>query len=106
MATEENPLTTEDDEPMCFRFPTLYYPLYCSQPSLVYTNQPTVLAATKDYHIIIATNICVNKMTTTAAEEYTEVCWRGIHLAEICQGGRSMDLLLVASVYISTVTHF
>jgi len=71
---------------MCFRFPTLCYLLHCSQLSLVYINQPTVLGATKYYHIIIATNICinkmiatnicVNKMTTKAAEEYTEICWR------------------------------
>lgn len=33
LATEESSLTTEDGEPMCFRFPTLYYLLYCSQAS-------------------------------------------------------------------------
>jgi hypothetical protein len=99
-------LTTEDDEPMCFRFPALYYLFHCSQPSLVYINQPTMFAATNHYHIIISTNICVNKMTTKAAEENTEVCWRGIGLAEMCKGVHSMDLLLVASVYGSTVTHF
>jgi hypothetical protein len=65
-----------------------------------------VLAATKDYHIIIVTNICVKKMTNKAGEEYTEVCRRGIGLAEMCNGVRSMDLLLVASEYGSTVTHF
>jgi hypothetical protein len=68
VAKEESPLNTKDDEPMFFRFPPLYYLLYCSQPSLVYINQPTVLAGNKDYHIIIATNICVNKMTTKAGE--------------------------------------
>ena len=65
-----------------------------------------MLAATKDYHIIIATNICVDKMTSKAAEEYTEVCWRGIGLAEMCKGVRSTALLLVTSLYGSTVTHF
>jgi len=89
---------------MCFRFLTLYYLLHCSCPSLVYINQPTVIAATKD--IIIVTNICVNEMTTKAAEEYTEICWRGIGLTEMCKGVRSTDLLLVASVHVSTVTHF
>ena len=73
---------------------------------MVYINQPTVLAATKDYHIIIAINICFNKITTKAAEEYTELCWRGIGLAKMCKGLHSMDLLLVASVYSTTVTHF
>jgi len=91
---------------MYFRFPTLYYLLYCSQASLVYINQHTVLAATKDYHFIIATNICVDKMTTKATEEYTELCWRGIGLAEMCKGVRPMAFLLVASIYGSPVTHF
>ena len=68
--------------------------------------QPKVLAATEDYHIIIATNICINKMTKKAGGEYTEVCWRRIGLAEMCRGVRSKDLLLVASIYVSTVTHF
>jgi hypothetical protein len=45
-------------------------------------------------------------MTTKAAEKYTEICWKGIGLALMCKGVGSMDLLLVASVYNSTVTHF
>jgi hypothetical protein len=45
-------------------------------------------------------------MSTKAGEENTEVCSRGIGLAEMCRGVHSMDLLLVASVYGSTVTHF
>lgn len=106
MATEESPLTTEDDEPVCFRFPGLYYLLYCSQPSLVDINQHTVLAATKDYRIIIATNIRVNKMTTKAREEYTNVCWRGTGLAQMGKGVHSLDLLVMASAYSFTVTHF
>jgi hypothetical protein len=30
-----------------FRFPTLYYLLYCTQPSLLYINQPTVTSKSK-----------------------------------------------------------
>jgi hypothetical protein len=45
-------------------------------------------------------------MATKAAEDNTEICWRGIGLTEMCKGVRSMYLLLVASLYGSTVTHF